>query len=518
MKNMKTNTLLLALCLLLMGCNGEKGYSPISQEQVNGYISDAHFSMPQISLPAIAERTFSILDFGAKNDASCLSTNAFQTAIDKAHEAGGGMVVVPAGVYQTGPIVLKSNVCLYTEKNSLILFSTDFSLYPVLDASFEGVNTKRCQSPISAHNAENIAICGQGTFNGGGDAWRPLKKAKVTDKQWKEQVAKGGVLSDDGKTWYPTAEAKYAHTLCIDQNVPEGLQTDAEWEEIRSFLRPVMLNFVGCKNILLDGVCFENSPAWNLHPLMCEGLVLHNLTIRNPWYSQNGDGVDVESCKNVLITDCSFDVGDDAICMKSGKNEDGRRRGVPTENVIVNGCTVYHGHGGFVVGSEMSGDVRNIAVSNCLFIGTDVGLRFKSTRGRGGIVENIHINNINMAHIPNEALLFDLFYGGKGAGEETAEEIARRMAATVPEVDITTPQFRNITIENVICHGAKRAIYFNGLPEMKIQNVTLRNINMQSEEGAIFNQTNNLTIENVNITNTLGEPFVMTAVDNLIRR
>jgi polygalacturonase len=230
---------------------------------------------------------------------------------------------------------------------------------------------------------------------------------------------------------------------------------------------------------------------------MCENLILNHLTVRNPWYSQNGDGVDVESCKNVIIKDCSFDVGDDAICMKSGKNEDGRRRGIPAENIIVEGCTVYHGHGGFVVGSEMSGGVKNIEVKNCLFIGTDVGLRFKSTRGRGGIVENIYIDNICMNAIPEDALLFDLFYGGKGAGEETAEEIAARMGAAVPQVDETTPQFRDINIENVICNGAKRAIYFNGLPEMPIQNVTLRNIKMSAENGATFNQTENITKENV---------------------
>ena len=516
--DMKKHTFLWMLSLALLSCEAEKGYISISQNEVNQVVAESPFAMPTILLPAFPDNVLSVMDCGAVNDGSVLSTDAFQSAIDKANAQGGGVVLVPAGVYLLGPIELKSNVCLLTEKNSLMLFSTDFSLYPVRDASFEGLDTKRCQSPISAYNAENIAICGEGVFNGGGDAWRPLKKSKMAAAQWNKHIKQGGVLSDDGKVWYPTEEAKYAHSLCVDQNVPVGPQTDAEWEHIRSFLRPVMLNFVSCKNILLDGVCFENSPAWNLHPLMCENLVLSNLTVRNPWYSQNGDGVDVESCKNVLITNCSFDVGDDAICMKSGKNEDGRRRAVPTENVLVNNCTVYHGHGGFVVGSEMSGDVRNIAVSNCLFIGTDVGLRFKSTRGRGGIVENIFINDIYMSDIPNEALLFDLFYGGKGAGEETDEEILARMGAAVPVPDITTPQFRNITISDVVCKGAKRAVYFNGLPEMKIRNVALSNIRITSEEGAVFNQTDGLVLDNVQITNTEGEQIRMTAVDNLIRK
>lgn len=503
---------LLLFCAALTACQTAPAFQTATQQEIDRLIAGSPLDMPAVTLPAIPDRTYCVTDFGAANDGSALCTEAIQNAIDKATAEGGGTVLIPAGVYSTGPIELKSNVRLYAERNALILFSSDFDLYPIIDASFEGVDTKRCQSPISARNAENIAICGHGTFDGNGDAWRPLKRAKVTDSQWKKHLKRGGVVSEDGKIWYPTEGALQAQAYCIDQNVPENVE---DWEAIRGFLRPVLLNFIGCKNVLLEGVCFENSPAWNLHPLMCENVVLKDLTVRNPWYSQNGDGVDVESCKNVVISNCSFDVGDDAICMKSGKNEDGRRRGIPAENILVDGCTVYHGHGGFVVGSEMSGDVRNVAVSNCMFIGTDVGLRFKSTRGRGGIVENIHISRINMSAIPNEALLFDLFYGGKGAGEETEEEIAARMAAGIPAVSEETPQFRNICIEDVICSGAKRAVYFNGLPEMKIQHVTLRNLRMTAEYGAQFNQTDGLTLHNVQIHNTKGEPFLFTNVDNL---
>src|SRR5690606_35184650 len=181
---------------------------------------------------------------------------------------------------------------------------------------------------------------------------------------------------------------------------------------VKDFLRPVMVSLVGCNKVLLDGPTFQNSPAWNLHPLMCSNVILRNLTVRNPWYSQNGDGVDLESCKNVLIYNNTFDVGDDAICFKSGKNEDGRKRGMATENVIVKNNVVYHGHGGFVIGSEMSGGVKNVHVSNCTFLGTDVGLRFKSTRGRGGVVENIYISDIDMTNIPTESIRFNMFYGG----------------------------------------------------------------------------------------------------------
>lgn len=508
------HTPLFLLLGLLSACTAVPKFQNTTQKDIDALTQTASFKMPQVVVPKFPDKTFSILDYGADRTGATLSTAAIQQAIDVCTAAGGGTVIIPSGVFHTGPISLKSNVRLYTETNAFVLFSNDFSLYPQYTTWFEGIPTMRCQSPISAFNAENIAITGHGIFNGNGDYWRPLKRGKVSDTQWKAQLRKGGVLSEDGKTWYPDAGSRYAATLCEDQNVPV-VKDDSVWKEIHSFLRPVMLHLVGCRNILLEGVCFENSPAWNLHPMLCENLTLRDLTVRNPWYSQNGDGVDVESCRNVVISRCSFDVGDDAICMKSGKNKPGRDRGVPTENVVVDDCVVYHGHGGFVVGSEMSGGIRNIQVSNNLYIGTDVGLRFKSTRGRGGVVENIYITNVNMCNIPNEALLFDLFYGGKGAGEETEEEIAARMAVGA-SVSEETPQFKNIYIDHVVAKDVQRAMYFNGLPEMKIANVHLSDITMTSTEGAIIRQTNGLEVKNVHITSKTGEAFsVASSVENV---
>ena len=223
----------------------------------------------------------------------------------------------------------------------------------------------------------------------------------------------------------------------------------------------------------------------------------------NPWYSQNGDAIDLESCKNALIINSVFDAGDDAICIKSGKDEDGRRRGEPCQNVIVKNNTVLHGHGGFVVGSEMSGGVKNIYVEDCTFMGTDVGLRFKSTRGRGGVVENIYINNINM--INNEPLLFDLFYGGKGAGEESEEDLLNRMKTAIPPVTEETPAFRNIHISNIVCRGSGRAMFFNGLPEMPISNVTVKNVVMtEATDGVVISQVDGVTLENVYVESAKG--------------
>ena len=464
------------------------------------------FSMPEVSKPSFPDYEVNIRDFGALSDGVTLNTEAINNAIKTVSSKGGGKVIIPEGLWLTGPVVLLSNVNLYTEKNALIVFSSDTSLYPIIEASFEGLDTKRCQSPISAMNAENIAITGSGVFDGAGDRWRPVKKDKMTERQWKNLVSSGGKVDENGKVWYPDAGALKASVLMTGQNSGQKEITDEEWIYMKSWLRPVMLSIVKSKRILLEGVTFNNSPGWCIHPLSCESLTLNDVKVFNPWYSQNGDALDVESCKNVLVTNCFFDAGDDAICLKSGKDEDGRRRGEPCENVIIKNNTVLHGHGGFVIGSEMSGGVKNIYVEDCTFLGTDVGLRFKSTRGRGGVVENIYINNINMINIPNEPLLFDLFYGGKGAGEESEEDLLSRMKTAIPPVTEETPAFRDIHISNIICRGSGRAMFFNGLPEMPIRNVTVKNVVMtEATDGVVISQADGVTLENIYVESTKGK-------------
>ena len=503
----KLASLLLA-AVILGACSSASQYQETTQREINKFTRSACFEMPKVTVPTFPDRTFNVLDFGADPTGVALSTDAIQQAIDACNEQGGGTVILPSGLYLTGPLTLKSNVRLYTDWNCFVLFSHDLDLYEICDIWFEGIPTKRCTSPLNAQDAENIAITGHGTFNGNGDWWRPVKKSKMAETQWKKHLKEKGGIVTENNIWYPDSGSVIAQTYCVDQNVPV-ITDESLWPQVKSFLRPVLLHFIGCKNVLLEGVTFENSPAWNIHPLGCENLIVNHINVRNPWYSQNGDGIDIESCKNVVIAHSSFDVGDDAICMKSGKDKPGRDRGIPTENVVVDDCVVYHGHGGFVCGSEMSGGIKNVEVRDNLYIGTDVGLRFKSTRGRGGIVENIYIKGVNMINIPNEGLLFDLFYGGKGAGEESEEELAARMNAAAPEVSEETPAFRNIVIEDVTGTNIKRAVYFNGLPEMKIKNVTLRNIIISAQQGALFRQTDGLTIENVLIYPKEGEAFTL---------
>ena len=461
------------------------------------YTANLPFKMAELTAPVFPDNQVKISDFGAKGDGQTLCTEAFAKAVDALVKKGGGKLIVPRGVWHTGPIVLKSNINLHIEKGGVILFAADETLYPVISTSFEGLNTRRCQSPLSALNAENIAITGEGVIDGNGQYWRPLKKDKVTEGQWKAFTSQPGGVFKNPKLWYPS-EGYAKGDAMADMNVPRNMQSEDDWNSIRRFLRPVMVGLVGCKNVLLQGVIFQNSPAWNLHPLMCENIIIDDVLVRNPAYAQNGDALDLESCKNALIVNSRFDAGDDGICIKSGKDADGRRRGRPCENVVVDGCTVFAGHGGFVVGSEMSGGVRNIKVANCQFMGTDVGLRFKSTRGRGGIVENIFIDGISMNDIKNDALIFNMYYGGKSVAEAVADGDNPNNKDMKP-VDETTPIFRNINIRNIVCYGAGRAMLFNGLPEMPIDGITLQNIDIVAKEGAEFNNAKNITKNNVNI-------------------
>ncbi len=486
----------LSLLLSVMACN------PVQKEEKKACTNDVYegvmFDMPKVEAPVFKDNTVSILDFGAIGDGKVMNTEAFAKAIDAMSQQGGGKVIVPRGIWLTGPIVLKSNINLHVEEGALVLFSDNKDLYPIVETSFEGLDTYRCQSPLSGKGLENIAITGKGVFDGMGQAWRHVKKGKLTSSQWNKLVASGGVLSDNGKIWFPSESYKKALNSS-DMNVPDFDNKD-DYKEMRDFLRPVLVSLINCKNVLLDGPVFQNSPSWNVHPLMCTNLIVRNVTIRNPWYSQNGDGLDVESCKNVLLYDSSFDVGDDAICIKSGKDKDGRDRGVPNENMIVKDCIVYHGHGGVTVGSEMSGGVKNLHVDGCTFIGTDVGLRFKSTRGRGGVVEGVYITNIDMMDIPTNAISFNLYYGGLSVSEMMAQKKDTKKEVVIPAVTEETPQFKDIVIKNVNCKGALQGIYLQGLPEMNLENVSLENINMTVEKGLFCMDAKGVTLKDIHLT------------------
>ena len=460
-------------------------------------------NLPKITQPTFRKDTINILNYGAKADGVTLNTKAINTAITACSQKGGGVVLVPAGLWMTGPIELKSNVNLHLKKAATLLFTTDKSQYALVEGFYEGKRAARNQSPVSGANLENVGITGQGILDGNGDVWRAVNKGQLTESQWKEKVESGGVLKDDGKVWYPSEQFKKASVENRSMLLVPG-KTPQDFADMKDMLRPNLVVLINCKKVLLEGVTFQNSPAWCLHPLMCQDLTIRNVTTKNPEYAHNGDGMDIESCKNFLIEGCTLDVGDDAICIKSGKDEEGRKRGMPTENGVIRNNTVYNGHGGFVVGSEMSGGARYIFVSNCTFMGTDKGLRFKSVRGRGGVVEHIYAKDIYMKDIAGEAIFFDMYYFVKFATDSQRDER--------PVVNEGTPVFRNMKFENIVCNGAEKGVFIRGLSEMPINNITLANMVLQTDKGVELIDASGIHLDNIQLITKSTKPVIF--VDN----
>jgi polygalacturonase len=492
-------TVLLAFILIILS-NINLLAQASSQAAIDSYLKDLPFKMDPLKEITFPEKYFEIVKYGAIGDGLTKNTVSIQNAIDECSQSGGGYVVVPAGIWLTGPIQLKSNVNLNLKTGALLLFSKDVNDYDLNNGYWEGRRQFRCQSPISGYQLQNIAITGNGIIDGSGEVWRPVKKNKMTEPEW-QALIKTGVVNQAGNTWYPTKEAMDAEGY-VREHLKEGKPLiKEELLKMRHYFRPVMISLIECKNILLDGPVFQNSPAWNNHPLMCENMIIRNVTFRNPWYSQNGDGIDVESSKNVLIYKCTFDVGDDALCMKSGIDAEGRKRGMPTENIVIADCIVFHGHGGFTIGSEMSGGVKNIKVCNCNFIGTDIGLRFKSTRGRGGVVENIFINDIYMKDIPTDAVSFNMYYSGAGPTEEVSADDQIKDSKPIA-VNDGTPIFRKIYLNDIYCNGARNAVVLQGLPEMPISEIELNNIVMKADKAISLIDADGVKITNAKISSS----------------
>jgi polygalacturonase len=461
--------------------------------------------LPVIVRPAFKKDTFSIAAYGAKPDGITLNTSAINDAITDCSRKGGGVVLVPQGLWLTGPIVLRSNVDFHVDRAAILQFTADYDQYPIVAGNWEGHPAARCQSPLSGADLENVAITGSGIIDGNGDAWRWIAKDRLTDGEWRKKVASGGVVTDDGKTWFPSAGSLKGYTT-KDAGVLKPGMSPSDFQDIKNFLRPNLLVLTNCKKVLLDGPSFQNSPAWCLHTLLCEDLTVNDVHVRNPWNAANGDGIDVESCKNVLLQNSTFDAGDDGICVKSGRDEEGRKRGRPTENMIVRNDIVYRAHGGFVVGSEMSGGARNIFVSDCSFIGTDIGLRFKTVRGRGGIVEKIYVKNISMRDIVHQAVFLDMYYFAKPPS--IADIYAGKATVDIPPVTDATPRFRDIHISNIVCDGAEEGIFVRGLPEMNIRDIYLENMVLKVAKGAELAEAQQVHLKNIQLVTAGTDPVI----------
>lgn len=462
-----------------------------------------------VASPHIGRNEVKLEEFGGVGNGAVLNTEAFAKALDALSKKGGGRLIVPPGIWLTGPIKLRSGVDLHLERGAVIQFSRDYKLYPLTVIDLKGEKEVDSTSPISGENLEDIAITGSGIIDGGGDAWRPIKKGKLGDADWNALVQSGGVLNERGDTWYPTREVMEGAKIVSELREKNSLRLE-DYEPAHQFLRPKMLRLIGCKRVLLRGVTFQNPPNWTLNPALCEDVSLVRVEVRNSPVAQNSDALDLESCRRALVRDCIFDAGDDGICIKSGKDAAGRRIGVPTEDVLIDGCTVYHAHGGFTIGSEMSGGVRNVRVRNCTFMGTDVGLRFKTTRGRGGVVENIDVSNVRMENLASDAINFNMYYGGQSPTDQRANPTETNL----PTVNDGTPQFRAIHIENIICRGARKAIVLEGLPEMPLRDIQLKNVDITADEGVSLVDAENITFENVRVKNTSGPVLTQTRVKN----
>lgn len=414
----------------------------------------------------IYSTNYNVTEFGAIPDGITSCTLAFTATVNSCSKAGGGTVYVPAGTFLTGTIRLKSNINLNLDSGAVLIFTNDITEYPVVNSRWEGIQGPVYSSCIYAENEENIAITGRGKLDGQGDFW------------WK----------------------RVKHNTNL-------------------YPRPKLISFQGCNNVLIEGVTLINSPSWTVNPICCENVTIDKIWIKNPTESPNTDGVNPESCKNVHISNCHIDVGDDCITIKSGTENTTPK--VPCENITITNCTMVHGHGGVVIGSEMSGDVRNVTISNCIFEGTDRGIRMKSRRGRGGVIEDIRINNIVMKDVlcPFIANLY-YYCGPKGKDKYVWDKLPYPITAE-------TPTFRRIHFSNITARDVSAAAGFlYGLAEMHVEDVSFDNISIamakdaepgmpdmmsnlapMKQRGFFCSNVSNISFNNVTISNHEGPAF-----------
>ena len=439
----------------------------------------------EVKLPKIKADRYVITDFDAVAGGVVSNTKAFRDAILAAAECGG-KVIVPSGVWLTGPIELKSGVELHLEDNAVIVFDKSAEEYPLIEAEYEGVARLRATSPIYANGAEDIAITGNGVIEGSGHLWRPVKRFKVTERQWKALLKESLYLWDNGSVWVPTKSIYDGRDY--GEVFPDHKGALEEAAPYYDFYRPVMVSLKHCKRVLIEGVIIKNSPAWCLNPYFCEDVTVRNIRIENPYYAQNGDGIDIESCKNVEVCHSYFSTGDDGICIKSGKGREARKIKGPSENIHIHHCYAGQGHGGFVIGSEMSRGVRNVLVEDCTFIDSDVGIRMKSCLGRGGVVEDIFIKNINMVNIQHEAVIMTMNYEHHNINYDEALSDSEALD------DI--PVFRNIYLDNCQCRGAGIAVKIEGIKGMPdtIHDVHINNCMFHADEENILTDCRDIEI------------------------
>lgn len=416
---------------------------------------EAPFRMPQLDRPVFQDAVFPITDFGAKPDGKSKSTQAINAAIDACAASGGGMVLCPEGTWLTGAIHLKSNVNLHLAEGAVLRFSEDPTDYlPVVFTRWAGFECYNYSPLIYARDCENIAVTGPGALDGNGRPWWHWaeRQEETAVQMYREQILKG--IGPEGRV-YGTPEAA---------------------------LRPQFISPINCSNVLLEGFTIaEPGPFWTIDLVYCDHVIVRKLRVMTEG-GPNTDGMNVDSSRNVLIEHCFLNTGDDCVCMKSGMNEDGWRVGKPTENVVIRYIRTGRGHGGAVFGSDMSGDIRNVYVHSCIYDGTELGIRLKSTRGRGGVVEKLWFENIEMKNIRQEAI-----------------QISTAYRAWMGTTEGKAPLFRNVSFRDITVDGARESINIEGLPESPVQDIRMENVSIKAKEAINVTHLKGLELKDVTV-------------------
>lgn len=429
----------------------------MAQSPYAHYYTNLPCPVEQVVPVEIPDYTVTLTDFGAVGDGQTLCSDAFAAAIKDIKKKGGGHLIVPAGKWLTGPIKLVSNLDLHLETGATVLFSTNKELYIQKSDSLRD-GSKKCNACVYGSKLENVCITGYGTLDGQGIYWRPVKQKKVTPEVWEEVTALGGTVVPDDKTngiWYP-----------YNLNKSLGIPNIGKDYLIQEKMRPHLVNITDSRNVLIEHVHLLNSPKFHLVPTRVQNLIIDGVNIRCPHWAQNGDAMDPGNVQVALIVNCNIACGDDGICMKGGVAEKGVAAG-PQRDFLIMNDTVYEAHGGFVIGSEFSGGMQRLVVRNCLFEGTDIGLRFKSAPGRGGWCEDIYCQDIIMRNILKTAILFSSGYADRGAGVSATDKDNK---------EAFFPDWSNFTFRNITCVGSKMAIDIEGLKGKPVHNLLFDNV------------------------------------------
>lgn len=456
---------------LIIGSAGLAIFPRVSYGQSDPWAAEYKQILARIKPPKFKKKDYSILKFGAKSGGELDCRAAINKAIDACSKAGGGRVVVPAGIFLTGAIRLKSNVNLHVSKGATLKFATNREAYlPVVHTRWEGMELMHLSPLIYAYEQTNIAITGEGTLDGQGASyfWK-----------WHGNPRYGG--NPDGISQRAARAKLYEY---MDRNAPVAERIFGGEQD---YLRPQFIQPYKCKNVLIEGVKIIDSPMWEVHPVLCENVTIRNLHIAT--HGPNNDGCDPESCKDVLIDNCYFDTGDDCIAIKSGRNNDGRRLNTPTENVIIRNCTMKDGHGGITVGSEISGGVRNVFAHDNKLDSLDLwtAIRFKNNASRGGKLENFYYKNNTIGTVSRAVIEIDFNYEEGAKGDHI-------------------PMVRNVQIDGLTCGTGNRALDLQGLENAPIYDVSLKNCTFGTMKNAsIVKNVKGLKLSNVKIGRKLVE-------------